>query len=331
MTASRCQPRDYIDFLLASPKAFSATEAARVQPQRLHSPAHDAFTRLLHRLEPDPQMLWQEVQPLIRPQEGVLVIDDTTLDKPYAKKMDLVRRHWSGKHRAVVWGINLVSLLWSDGDRFYPVDYRIYDKEGDGLTKNDHARQMLLAACERGFHPECVLFDSWYAGLDNLKQVRDLHWRFLTVLKANRLVNQDGTRNRPLSDWAIAAGGTVVHLQGFGPVKVFRIERADGEVQYWASNDCSMTELQRLQYAERAWAIEEYHRGLKQCCGVERAQVRAGRAQRNHIGCALRAFVRLEYHRFTTGISWIEAKLRIVRDALRAYLAQPLYQLPLTA
>lgn len=36
-----------------------------------------------------------------------------------------------------------------------------------------------------------------------------------------------------------------------------------------------------------------------------------------------RAFVRLEWQRFTTGVSWLEAKLRIVRDAVRAYLARP--------
>src|SRR5262245_25072488 len=121
MTAPRCAARDYIDFLLASPGPVSALEAARVQPQRPHRPAHDAFTRLLHRLEPDPAQLWAEVAPLIHKADGVLVLDDSTRDKPYAHKIALVCRHWSGKHRAVVWGINLVSLVWTDGDRLYPV------------------------------------------------------------------------------------------------------------------------------------------------------------------------------------------------------------------
>jgi hypothetical protein len=59
------------------------------------------------------------------------------------------------------------------------------------------------------------------------------------------------------------------------------------------------------------WSIEEYHRGLKQCCGVEKAQVRSARAQRNHIGLAIRAFLRLEIHWFNTGMSWYESKLSI--------------------
>ena len=55
-----------------------------------------------------------------------------------------------------------------------------------------------------------------------------------------------------------------------------------------------MDELTRLALAEQCWAIENYHRGLKQCCGVERCQARSARAQRNHIGMAIRAFLRLE-------------------------------------
>jgi hypothetical protein len=74
MTASRCTVLDYIDFLLATPKVVSATEAARVQPDRPHRPAHNAFTRLLHRLEPDPEDLWQEVGPFVARQGGLLVL-----------------------------------------------------------------------------------------------------------------------------------------------------------------------------------------------------------------------------------------------------------------
>ena len=107
----KCHDTDYIDFLIASPKHFSCTEAAKVQPETPDAPAHDAFTRLLRRLEPDPEALWVEARPLVHRKGGVLVLDDSTLDKPYAAKMELVTRHWSGKHHAVVRGINLTTLL----------------------------------------------------------------------------------------------------------------------------------------------------------------------------------------------------------------------------
>src|SRR6187402_1907888 len=132
MNAAKCTAIDYIDFLVATPRAVSGTEAARVQPARPRPPAHDAFTRLLHRLEPDPVALWAEVAPLVRREGGILVLDDSTLDKPYARKMGLVTRHWSGKHRRVVAGITLLTLLWTDGEALIPVDYRLYDKATDG-------------------------------------------------------------------------------------------------------------------------------------------------------------------------------------------------------
>src|SRR5919198_1278386 len=88
MNPPRVHESDLIDFLLATPEVTSATEAQRVQPPGLQRPAHDAFTRLLTRLEPDPQTLWKEVQPLVVRQRGVLVIDDTTLDKPYARQIE---------------------------------------------------------------------------------------------------------------------------------------------------------------------------------------------------------------------------------------------------
>ena len=60
MNARRCTDLDYIQFLVATQKTCSCTEAARVQPESAFAPAHDSFTRLLHRLEPDPETLWAE-------------------------------------------------------------------------------------------------------------------------------------------------------------------------------------------------------------------------------------------------------------------------------
>ena len=163
--------------------------------------------------------------------------------------------------------------------------------------------------------------------MDNLKVIRGHGGRWRTRLQGNRLVNPDGAGNRALADCASGERGKRVHLQGDGFIRAFRIVPPDGDTEHWATSDEAMDDLTRLKYAEWAWGIEQYHRGLKQECGVERAQVRAGRAQRNHIGYAIRAFLRFEQHRLVTGISWWEAKTSIVREAVRAYLAAPRYTL----
>jgi len=107
--------------------------------------------------------------------------------------MDLVTRHWSGKHHAVVEGINLTTLLWTDGLSSLPCDCRLYEPAEAGkaqvtkqVTKNDHFLSMLQTAKEREFRPKYVCFDGWYSSLANLKAVRGHGWHFLTSLKSNR-------------------------------------------------------------------------------------------------------------------------------------------------
>jgi len=325
MNEAKCQPEDYIQFLLASPGRFRCVEAAQVQPGGPDTVAHDAFRRLLLRLQPDAGTLWQEVRGQIpRDAEGLLVLDNTVLDKPYAQQMGLVGGHFSGKHNKVVRGITLLTWLWTDGDRHLPCDYRLYDKKADGCTKNGHFRQMLRAAAARGLRPRCVCFDSWYASLDNLKQIRALGWTFLTRLKYNRRVRVGRGPVQLLHQADLSAQGTQVWLPGFGLVRVFRIVAQDGDTEYWASNDLGMGELERLRWADSSWRIEEYHRGLKQHCGVERCQARRVRAQRKHLGLSIRAFLRLEVNCFRRGWTWLQAKMQIVRRAVAAYLHDPI-------
>ena len=318
---------DYIDFLIGTQKVYSCTEAERVNPGEISGPSHDAYTRQLHRLFPSADRLWTEAEEHVDLKKGYLIGDDSTLDKFYSRKIEPVTRHWSGKHKKVVSGINLSTLLRTDGERYIPVDYRMYNKSVDGLTKNDRFRTMLRTAAERKFTPEAVLSDSRYSGSDNLKLIRLLGWQRPTRLKGNRPINPDRTGNIPVSRADTAESGDIVHLKGYGMIKVFRTVGTDDDAEYRATNDLKMNDLERLKYSELSWMIETYHQGIKQFSGIERCQARSERAQRNHIELALRAFLRIEYHCFVKGISWFEVKTSIIRDAVRAYLAQPIYTL----
>jgi len=217
------------------------------------------------------------------------------------------------------------------GDRLDPTDYRVYHKATDGKTKNDHFADMLAAAHARGFRPKAVLFDGWYASVENLKRVRAFGWVFVTRSPSNRKVRIDHGPAVAVSDQSIASSGTEAWRPEFGLARVFRVFAPNGDTTHGATNDLGMAEDTRRMFAELSWGIEEYHRGLKPFTGVERCQVRSARGQRNHIGFSIRAFVHLEYHRFTTGVSWVEAKLSIVRDAIRDYLARPRFRLPTPA
>ena len=270
MNPAKCNAEDYIQWLIASPKVISCTQAALTDSRPV---AHDAYTRLLGRLQPDPEALWVEVESLVKLKSGCLVLDDSTLDKPYGPHIELVTRHWSGKHRAVVNGINLITLLWTDGDLAIPVDWRVFDKKNDGLTKNDHLRQMLETARQRGFEPECVLWDSWYSSLDNLKLLRGWSWPFFVGLKSNRQVNPDGEGNRAINEVEYPKQAQRTHLKGYGWLLSYRVEQPGCEPRFFVSNEEQKLDPAQLQQRrEDAQNIEAYHRGLKQECHIERCQ-----------------------------------------------------------
>ncbi len=161
--------------------------------------------------------------------------------------------------------------------------------------------------------------------------MRDCGWEWLTRLKSNRQVSLQAGQQQAVSDLDIPASGMTVHLRGYGLVKVFRTVDPHGNADFWATNRLDMTEAQRQLLADRAWLVEVYHRAIKQFTGIERGQFRVERSQRNHIGLALRAYVRLEVHRWHARVSIFNSKLDIIRVAVRHYLAHPTYCLNSTA
>ncbi len=126
-----------------------------------------------------------------------------------------------------------------------------------------------------------------------------------------------------------------MHLRGYGSgalwARVLRTVTPHDDAACGATRYLTLTDPARHTLARQTWAIEDYHRGLKPCTGVEKAQVRAARAQIAHISFALRAFLRREACRLRTGIRGYEAKASMVREAVRRYLANPFYTLPATA
>lgn len=216
-----------------------------------------------------------------------------------------------------------------------PLDFRVYDVNADAngqhYTKNDHFRAMVTQAKARGLKPAYVAFDWWYAGLDNLKHLKKEGFHFLTRLKSNRQVNPDKSGLVEVKTLSAPLQGQVVQLRGFGLVRLFQKQDAQGQVEHWATSDVEMRRESFEQTAKACWQIESYHRGLKQCCGVERAQVRSATGQKNHLLLALRAFLRLEAHRLQTGLTWYAAKRSVVREAVRAARTHYTWRLSPTA
>lgn len=172
MSSYHCNKELYKAFLQASSVRYSGLALSEVSPIAL---SHDSISRWLKNKCFRPKELWHLVRSSVDLSAPCLLIaDDTVLSKPRSKKIELVHYQYSGNEHDVVAGIGLVNLLWHNLDRgeSVPVDYRIYDKDSDGKTKNTHFSEMLRLAKARGITPDAVVMDAWYSSLDNLKTIR---------------------------------------------------------------------------------------------------------------------------------------------------------------
>ena len=238
--------------------------------------------------------LWSMVEPLLKDSEdSYLIIDDSVQNKQYSRQIGLVKNQYSGAEGGLVRGIGVVNLVHSDGEEFYPIDYRIYAVQVDGKTKNDHFAELVVTAkLTHQLRAQTILFDSWYASVDNLKLCVFLGLTFITTLKDNRLVSLSKTNGYVhLQDLVWTAEyleqGVVVKLKEV-PFKVllFKLVATNGDIDWVITNAPEGTFWAQAIRDENdvRWQIEQLHRELKQLTGTEKCQCRKARSQSNTLG-----------------------------------------------
>ena len=312
MSRHKCTKELYKAFLQASSVRYSGLALSEVSPDEL---SHDGISRWLKDKNFSPKLIWESSSRMIdKDEECLLIADDSVLAKKHSKKIDLVNYQYSGNVHDVIAGIGLINLLWHGVEKkeSIPVDFRIYDKDTEGKTKNSHFCEMLSVSKKRGLAPSAVVMDAWYSSLKNLKAIRDHGWIWVTPLRKNRTVN----KNVSLSDLDIPDEGLKVHLRGYGWVTVFKFEAKNGSIDYVTKNREDPTRDQVASIMEARWSIEVYHRELKQTCGIERCQARTGRAQRNHICLAIQAWLDKHRRRVTEKISLYRQDWEIIKDSI---------------
>jgi hypothetical protein len=266
-------------------------------------------------------------------ERGILSGDDTVIEKPYSdpEQADLIGYFWSGKHHKSIKGLNLITLYYSDvNGNSVPVNYRIYDKR-EGKTKNNYLREMVLEVIAWGLKPRLVTGDSWYSGVEKLKFLRDQKLGFLFGVEKNRTVSKEPGKYCQVSTVDIPDEGLVTHLKEFGYIKLFRkvFKKEDSRhyVLYFPDED-ALQQASRSEFFvihDSHWGIGNFHRAIKQVCGICRFMVRDSYAIKAHIFCSLQAFVRLELMRSEKIISnWYEIQRNLFTKVVREYIVNNL-------
>ena len=353
-STAQCHLNLYTLYLLSEPLHVSCLRLSQI----LADLSHDSINRFLLRERYSPKDLFDEVKAKLKLSGGTLSGDDTVLDKPYRdpEKTALVAFFWSGKHKRVVKGINLITLYYTDTEGVsVPVNYRLNDKQ-DGKTKHDYFREMIAEVMEWGIQPAIITADSWYASVGTLTHLKNGAWGFLFAIEANRLVQVGTEPYKHVQRCDIPPDGLIVQLKQVGLVKVFRTIFKHEFRHYilWlpapavlpsVAAEClaidptvteaqiqlrlaTVTEAQFTQIHDQHWGIEQFHRAVKQVCNIERFQVRDTQAIHTHIFSALRAFVQLEFKRAEGAIrNWYELQRTLFNPLIREFIQDNLAEI----
>lgn len=307
-----CSKDLYIKFLKVTSVRYSALSLSEVSPVDI---SHDAVSRWLSDTKCQPKDIWDKAKEFVVNTPGILVADETVISKKRSEKIQLASWIYSGNEHKVVKGIGVLNFLWNSSEKqgeTMPMDYRIYQPPEDGKTKNEHFREMLFSAEQRGLKPEIVVADSWYSSLDNLKCIRDLGWKWAIGLRKNRKVN----KNERLENLSIPDGGLKLHLRGYGLIRVFKLVAKNDRIDYIGTNLENPTREIVKKFVRMRWDIEIFHRELKQTCGLENCQARTSRSQRNHIGFSIMCWIELAKLRAKTGVSLYQQNWEVIKESI---------------
>ena len=256
-------------------------------------------------------------------------MDDSVRNKRYSKRIELVKPRCSGAGHGLVRGIDIVSLIHTNGrdGGCFPIDFRIFDNPGDGKSKHGRFREMLTrAVSDKRIKAKAVLFDARYASVENPKTIHRMGLYFVTTLKKNRLVSlskEAGYVHLDQIEWTAEtlSNGIVVKLKE-PPLhaRLFKLVAENGDIERAIANKepkagssgdppSPMTARDVRNETAVRWQIEQTHRELKQLAGTEKCQCRKAGSQRNRMACCYVAWIALKVAAAKQNITLYQATL----------------------
>jgi len=234
--------------------------------------------------------------------KSFLIIDDTVIAKPFSKELEILSWLYSSGDGKYLYGLNVVFVIWTDGDTRFPIGFRLWKKD-DKKSRLDLAVEILKEAKKTlRIKPDYVLMDSFYSAAKLLKCIRKLKWHWIVKLKPNRLIDKVQVRDA----FSYRYGNKVGKLTK--GIKALVVKDNDC---FWASSNLSLTSINVKEQYRKRQLIEEFFKILKSELRIEGCSSRNETAQINHIYLTLIAFCKLEDFRLKKNISTIY-KIRLV-------------------
>ncbi|EKE06204.1 MAG: Transposase IS4 family protein [uncultured bacterium] len=238
--------------------------------------------------------------------DGYIVIDETDVDKSFAKKMTGAGWIYSNRKKKHIFGYHIVTAVWTNGVITIPLGWKIYKKGGEE-TKLDLALKLIkYCLYSLNINPKAFLFDSFYASEEVLKYLISSRQNFISQVHKNRKLSSSEVRaiekGRPY--WT-----KVGNLTGG-----INVQAVKNRKKYFVTNMVGIKREEQLAIYKVRWNIEEVFRFSKKELGFEKCQSVSLHAQNTHFGTCFLLYGLLQDIAERTQMTVYQIKLEATLD-----------------
>jgi len=256
------------------------------------------FTTLLASI-----IIKEAVEPLTSEERmNVLIIDDSLVERNRSKKVELLTKIYDHSKKSYHRGFRMLTLGWSDGNTFLPVNSILLSSENEksrineaitmdkrtlgykrrklSMTKGTVAMLDLLEAAKADKIPaKHVLFDSWFSYPSTLHAVKKIGYDVIGMIKKTSKMHfrYDGEnmslvdiykknkKRRGRSRYLLSVEIEVIKDGEIIPAKVVYVRNKNKRNDYLCliSTDISLTEDEIIKQYGKRWDIEVFFKVCK--------------------------------------------------------------------
>ena len=233
---------------------------------------------------------------------NVLIIDDSMFERNRSKKVELLTKVYDHAKRKYCFGFRMLTLGWSDGSTFLPVNSILLSTENKknrineaaevdkrtigyrrrklSMEKGTHAMLTLLDAAKKAAIPaKYVLFDSWFSSPSTLHAVKKKGYDVIGMVKKTpkmffRYNDEDmslvslynkNKKRRGKSRYLLSVRVDVVKDDAIIPAKVIYVRNRNKRKEYLCliSTDVDLDEKEIIRIYGKRWDIEVFFKVCK--------------------------------------------------------------------
>jgi hypothetical protein len=236
---------------------------------------------------------------LTRPERvKVFILDDSILTRNRSKSVELLARVFDHASHKFQKGFTMLTLGWSDGYSFIPVDFSMMssaneenriqgisdeiDKRSCGFKrraearekKSDVALQLIKNALKQGISADYVLMDTWFThepmiqeilreGLDVIGMVKQLKQRY--TYKGGSYTLPELRTLMPKHMRSNILGSVIAQTKNGITVKLVFVKNRNNKKEWLTvlSTDLSLSEEEIIRIYGNRWSIEVFFKSIK--------------------------------------------------------------------